>query len=124
MRQHSQSCFSSLAPIPGKRPKKLHSDRRCTWARSGRVGRGRQTLTVPTVKVDLFVRDSPTLQFSLSECLNGSSGVRSANHFAPANVSVLTELAARLGQHQEFSLSDTTSEKQIVFSFSKCLFLY
>lgn len=47
--------------------------------------------------------------------LDGNSEVRSANYFALAKF-VLTELAARLGQHLESSLSDMTSGKKC-FSF-------
>lgn len=75
MRQHSQSYCCSLAPIPRKCPKKLYSDRWCTRAKCGRLDRCRQTLTVPTVKADMFVQDYPSFS---SHCQGTDSSMH--NH--------------------------------------------
>lgn len=53
-------------------------------------------------------------QFAAQMSLDGNSEVRSVNYFALAKF-VLTELAARPGQHLESSLSDMTSGKQMFF---------
>lgn len=88
MSQHSQSYFSILALIPGKWPKKLYRDRWCTGAKSGRVGRRRQSPSVLTVRDDMFAGDSQPFS---SHC----QGTHSSGH-----------------SHVTFSLSSATTTQK------------